>query len=92
MLPVKQRQQLKSRAHHLKPIVMIGQAGLSESLLKEADLAIEHHELLKIKLPACDREQREMIIKHLCDTLHAERIQVIGRTVTLYRESTRKNN
>ncbi|RMH18476.1 MAG: ribosome assembly RNA-binding protein YhbY [Gammaproteobacteria bacterium] len=86
MLPVKQRQQLKSRAHHLKPVIMIGQAGLSESLLKEAEIAIEHHELLKIKLPTVDRDQREAIIDRLCEALHAERIQSVGRTVTLYRK------
>ena len=82
-----QRRQLKAAAHHLKPVVTVGDAGLSEAFYAEAEVAINHHELIKIKLPATDRDAREALVNELCARLGAALVQRIGRTATLYRKS-----
>lgn len=51
-MEAKDRSRLKARAHHLKPVVTIGAAGLSEAVLMELGLALDHHELIKVKTGA----------------------------------------
>lgn len=79
---------LKSRAHHLKPIVRVGAAGLSEAVLAELDLALTAHELVKIKVDAGDRQERNSMVETACTRLSARCIQQIGHTATLYRQNT----
>ena len=85
MLNNKQKKFLKAQAHHLKPVIMVGNAGISESLLKETEKALEHHELLKIKLPAGDKARKQTLINQICEHCNAEAVQSIGRTVCIYR-------
>lgn len=80
-------QELKTLAHHLKPVVMIGEKGLTKNVLEEINVALIAHELIKIKINGADREQRNLIAKEIGDSLEAHPLQMIGRTLILYREN-----
>jgi len=76
---------LRARCHDLKPVILMGQKGLTEELLKELDIALTHHELVKIKLAADDRDQRKLLVDEICKRTGAEEVQAIGKTLTVYR-------
>jgi len=80
-----QKKYLRSMAHDLKPFVMIGQNGLSESVLTEIDSTMLKHELIKIKLRVENRDEKQNIIERLIDFSQAELIQVIGGVLVIYR-------
>jgi RNA-binding protein len=82
----KQRRALRARAHHLNPVVSIGAAGASDAVLAELDIALDGHELVKLRIAADDREQRKKLIDDLCRRAKAELIQRIGHTAVIYRE------
>jgi len=79
------RRALKKQAHHLKPIVQTGAAGLTPAVSAEVDRALFDHELVKIKLTADTRANRDSQIASLCDALGAACVQQIGHTATLYK-------
>ncbi|MDA3921481.1 MAG: YhbY family RNA-binding protein [Salinisphaera sp.] len=81
---------LKKQAHHLKPIVQSGAAGLSESVLAEIDRALSDHELVKIKLVADNKQAFAAEVDSACEQLEAASVQQIGRTATLYRPNPEK--
>ncbi|MEE2022738.1 MULTISPECIES: ribosome assembly RNA-binding protein YhbY [Alkalimonas] len=81
----KQKQFLKSKAHDLKPVVLLGSNGLTEGVLAEIDQALEHHELLKVKVPGEDREQKVLVMDAIIRETKAEKVQVIGKTLVLFR-------
>jgi RNA-binding protein len=83
-LTVSERLALKGRAHSLKPIVMIGNAGLTESALKEIGLSLRTHELIKIRVMA-ERPQREEILTAICTQLDAAPVQHIGKILVVYK-------
>lgn len=89
-LSEKSRRELRGKGHTLKPVVSIGNAGLSEAVMREIELSLEHHELMKIKVGGADREQRAQIIKEICASFDAELVQAIGHIALIYREI--KNN
>ena len=62
ILSTKQKQFLKGLAHHLSPVVMLGGNGLTEGVLAEIDNALNHHELIKVKIAGADRETKQLII------------------------------
>ncbi len=80
-----QRRFLRAQAHHLQPVIMIGNAGLSAAVKKEIDLGLRHHELIKIKISGDDRDAREKILTEICDDLAAAPVQNIGKTLIVYR-------
>ncbi len=80
----RQRQFLKAQAHSLNPVVMLGNDGLSESVIKELESSIAHHELIKVKLNA--GETRKEQAQQLADAVHAELVSVVGRTAVLFRQ------
>jgi RNA-binding protein len=84
-LSKKQIKFLRARCHDLNPVVLMGQKGLTEEVLNEIDLALEHHELVKIKLSADDRELRKQLVAQICEKTHSEEIQSIGKTLSVYR-------
>ena len=84
-LNVKQRQHLKGLAHHLKPVVQVGNAGITAAVIKEIELALGHHELLKILLPGVAREARTEMLKQICASTGADAVQEIGRVAIVYR-------
>jgi len=81
---------LRSKCHDLKPVVMLGQKGLSDAVLKELDIALDHHELVKIKLSVDDRGARKQLIDEICRHCQAELVQSIGKTVSVYRPDLNK--
>ncbi len=86
----KQRRWLKGEAHSLKPVVMVGQAGLTAGVLAELDLALSHHELLKVKVAAGDREVRDAIIAPMVEQSGATLVNRIGNIAVLYRANPKK--
>ena len=80
----RQRQFLKAQAHSLNPVVMLGNDGLSEAVIKELEASIAHHELIKIKLNA--GETRKEQAQAAADAVKAELISVVGRTAVLFRQ------
>jgi RNA-binding protein len=79
---------LRAEAHRLKlkPVVMIGQHGLSENVLNELESTIDHHELIKVKIPGGDKADKNALTDQICEKLKAERIQSIGNIVVLFRK------
>jgi putative YhbY family RNA-binding protein len=80
-----QRKSLKSDAHDLSPVVMIGAEGLTPAVLKEAKLAIGHHGLIKVRVFGDDREARTSMYQELCDKLNAAPVQHIGKLLVLWK-------
>jgi putative YhbY family RNA-binding protein len=80
-----ERLALRARAHHLNPVVLLGAAGLTEAVVKETDRALAAHELIKVRIPGDDRDQRDAIGAELAGRLGAARIQAIGKLLVLYR-------
>jgi len=86
----KQRRHLKGLAHHLKPVVMIGQQGLSEGVTAELDVALEAHELIKVRISAADKVERRSMIDAICSNNNAEFIHAIGHVAIFYRRHPKK--
>ena len=84
-LNIQQRKYLKGLAHHLKPVVTIGANGLSAAVVEEIEQSITHHELMKIKLPAGDKTEREALLNQACESVGAFPVTLIGRTGVMFR-------
>ncbi len=78
---------LRSEAHRLmlKPVVMIGQNGLSENVVIELQQALEHHELIKVRIPAAEKNEKSAMIEAICQQQQADLIQSIGHVVVIYK-------
>ncbi|MCW8876296.1 MAG: ribosome assembly RNA-binding protein YhbY [Kangiellaceae bacterium] len=83
----KQIKHLKGLAHELKPIVIVGDKGLTSSVTDEISNAINHHELIKVKIRADEREDREQMINQICQRTGATFIQRVGHIVTLFKRN-----
>jgi RNA-binding protein len=83
----KQKQYLKGLAHSLKPVVQLGQNGLTEGVLAEIDGALAHHELIKVKVPSDDREEKTLIMDAIVRETKSIKLQVIGHVLIVYRQS-----
>lgn len=84
------RRYLRSLAHALKPVVRLGQHGLTAAVSKELDGALQHHELVKVKLSVSGKEERLAQVNALCLSVKAECVQQIGHTATLFRRNIKK--
>ncbi|NOT16912.1 MAG: YhbY family RNA-binding protein [Sulfuriferula sp.] len=80
-----QRRYLRAQAHALRPVVMIGDAGLSATVMHEIDINLKAHELIKIRVLGDDRTARDTMLDSICTTLNAENIQHIGKLLIVYR-------
>ena len=80
-----QRQALKARAHGLRPVVLLGVAGLTEKVMREIDRALAAHALIKIKVPNDDRSERIQIAADIAEKLSAANVQSIGKMIVLFR-------
>ncbi len=87
MLTGKQVRHLRGLGHHLKPIIMVGKDELSESVIAATDEALEHHELIKVKLQEGCLSARRDIAERLARATAAEVAQVLGNNILLYRPS-----
>ena len=83
----KQQRHLKKLAHKLKPVVIIGSAGLTENVINEIDLSLAHHELLKIRINVGDKAARESVINEIAQQTQADFVMHIGHIATFYRPS-----
>lgn len=83
----KQKQYLKGLAHSLKPVVQLGGNGLTEGVLAEVDAALTYHELIKVKVPSIDREEKALVMDAIVRETGALKIQVIGHILVIYRQS-----
>jgi RNA-binding protein len=90
-LTQEQKKQYKSIGHHLKPVLMVADNGLTEGVLAEFERALSDHELIKIKLNILDREQRLQAIAQLCKAGRADLVQVIGKMALVYRKNPQVN-
>ena len=77
---------LRARAHHLNPVVMVGQHGLTEAVIRETETALRAHELIKVRVLGDERNERLLIGEELCAATGAQLVQHIGKLLVLYRE------
>lgn len=87
VLNSKQVRFLRSASHGLNPVVMIGNNGLSETVLKEIDLSLKAHELIKIKVQSDERDLRVQMLEEICEKLGAAPVQHIGKQLVVYRRA-----
>lgn len=85
-LSVKERTHLKQRAHHLHAVVMIGQNGLTDAVIRETNANLLAHELIKVQIAGDDRQERLAIAESLCQACQAELVQHIGKQLVLWRK------
>jgi RNA-binding protein len=89
-LTIAERKAHRAEAHHLDPVVMIGNDGLTPAVAKETDAALNAHGLIKVRVLGDDRAQREAIFQQLADQLNAAPIQHIGKLFVLWRPKPAK--
>lgn len=85
MLTPAGKKELRARAHALKPVVIVGQRGVTPAVMASIDEALNAHELIKVRLPAGEREERVLQIGQISAALDAEIVGSIGRIVILFR-------
>jgi RNA-binding protein len=81
----RQRRHLKGLAHPLKPVILMGNAGLTPAVVAEADRALTDHELIKVRLPGAEREQRDAAMASLAERTSSALVTRIGHVAVLYR-------
>lgn len=84
------KQELKGKAHHLKPVIIIGGEGLTPGVHNEIDRALTDHELIKIRVNAEDRQERKAITAAIIEHHRADLIGSIGHIIIIYRRSTNR--
>ncbi|SFU94074.1 ribosome assembly RNA-binding protein YhbY [Pseudoduganella namucuonensis] len=80
-----ERAALRAEAHGLKPVVMIGESGLTPAVMKEIELGLDSHGLIKVRVFGDDREARVAMYESICEELEAAPVQHIGKLLVLYR-------
>lgn len=85
LLSATQRRTFKARAHHLEPVVIIGDAGLTPAVLAEIDVHLKSHELIKIRVSGGDRDARIAMISTISESLGASPVQHIGKILVMFR-------
>jgi putative YhbY family RNA-binding protein len=81
-----QRRELKARAHHLQPVVMIGDAGLTPKVSREIEANLKAHELIKVRVLGDDRQARMDLVSAVCEQTGAQPVQQIGKILVFYRQ------
>lgn len=87
-LSTKQIAHLRGMAHNLNPVVMIGNNGLTENVLKEIELNLNAHELIKVQVAGDDRHARKAISEDICNKTNAVLVHHIGKQLVFYRQSS----
>lgn len=90
ILSAQQIHKLRQQAHALKPVVWLGQHGLSDKVLEEINIALEAHELIKVKLAGADRDMREVWAQQIVHSQSAILVQQIGQIAVFYRKNNDK--
>lgn len=84
-LSANQKRHLRALAHNLKPVVLIGNAGITEGVINEINSSLEHHELIKVRISGVDRDERAGNIESICTQTNSELVNTIGHIAILYR-------
>lgn len=90
-LSIQERKRLRQIGHALNPVVMVGDSGLTDSVIEEAVRALTDHELIKIKVAGEDRDARAEVIDALAQATQAEVVQKIGKIALLYKKAAKQN-
>jgi RNA-binding protein len=88
-LTPRERSSLRAAAHPLRPVVLIGDNGLTSAVLKEIDLNLSAHELIKVRAGSADREERDAMLTNICETLSCATVHHLGKMLILYRPGSK---
>ncbi|MGM0517033.1 MAG: ribosome assembly RNA-binding protein YhbY [Pseudomonadota bacterium] len=88
-LTARQKQYLRSEAHHLKPVVLLGQHGLTDAVIAEIDEALRVHELIKVRIPGVERDEKREITDAIAEATGSTVVQTVGHVVVLFRQSAK---
>ena len=86
----KQKNYLRGIAHNKNPIVTIGGKGLTDAVMNEIELALDQHELLKIKLPTNSKSEKVALLAQITDQSSSEPVQLIGRVAVIFRATDKQ--
>jgi len=86
-LTAREKKHFRQIAHHLSAVVTVGEQGVSEGVVQEADRALQDHELIKVKVALLEREARAAAATALAAACNAELVQTIGKVVVLFRSN-----
>lgn len=86
-----QKKHYKSIGHHLKPVLIVSENGLTEGVQAEFDRALNDHELIKVQLRIAERDDRHALIEELCQLGRCELVQAIGKMALIYRKNPKPN-
>lgn len=86
-----QKKHYKSIGHHLKPVLIVAENGLSEGVQAELERALNDHELIKVQFRITEREDRRALLEELCNTANCELVQTIGKMALVYRRNPKVN-
>ena len=86
-----QKKRFRKIAHHLKPVVMISENGLTEGVVNELERALEDHELIKVRINVMEREDKQAVVDAICAETKCEVTQMIGKIAVLYRPAKKQN-
>jgi RNA-binding protein len=86
----KQRRWLKRQVHHLRPVVLLGQAGLTDGVVAEIEGVLAHHELIKVKVNAGDRDLRDAVVAEIARRTGSDLVDRIGNMAAFYRANPDK--
>ena len=81
------RLRAESHRRNLKPVVIIGQKGLIDTVHEEIAVALAHHELIKLRVPGLDRAGKKDLASEICQRHEAEMVQLIGNVVVIFRRN-----
>lgn len=87
MLSAAERKSLRARAHKLEPVVIVGAKGLTDEVVKEIELALKAHELIKVRAAALERDERQPVLDEILSRTKAEAVQQIGKIFVIYRKN-----
>jgi RNA-binding protein len=85
-----QKRHLRRLGHQLSPVVRLGNAGLTAAVMNEIEIALDHHELIKVKVVAEDREERKALTESIANDSGSAVVQAIGNIALLYRPNPKK--
>lgn len=83
----KQKRYLRGLAHDLKPVVMIGNKGLTENIINEVEIALERHELIKVRVSGAEKAEQKAMLNDIATQTNADIVVMIGHIGGLYRQS-----
>src|SRR5574340_890557 len=80
------RREIRAQAHHLRPVVAIGHHGLTPAVVREIDVALKAHELIKLRVLGDDRDERSKLLARVCAELGCAPVQQLGKLLIVWRE------